>query len=291
MSSPTTCGDSHSAISSQESASGPTRSALPVGKTLDLFGRVPAPASPSLAQGSSSGQPTSATCGPRGSGSSASAALQTSLASRLRDRLPLPGLTLYRLTWKTRVTPLGRPICALRASGLRTSDSDCTGWPTTNATDGKGASTRTPGKERPPCDDDLPTAVIRNSAGWPTPRREDSESTGAHRGTPDTLHSASQLAGWSTPRANKWGFPDAHGSHEAPVAGWATPTAAQKRRSEEFQKGRALTPPEAFGAPLIGCHVGTETHGQMNPAQSRWLTGLPAAWDDCAPTGTRSVRR
>jgi DNA (cytosine-5)-methyltransferase 1 len=30
-------------------------------------------------------------------------------------------------------------------------------WPTPNATDGKGPSTRTPGKERPTCDDDLPT--------------------------------------------------------------------------------------------------------------------------------------
>ncbi len=32
-------------------------------------------------------------------------------------------------------------------------------WPTPNATDYKGPSTRSPGKERPPCDDDLPTRI------------------------------------------------------------------------------------------------------------------------------------
>ena len=41
----------------------------------------------------------------------------------------------------------------------------CRMWPTPNATDYKGASTRTAGKERPLCDDDLPTRVSR----WGTP--------------------------------------------------------------------------------------------------------------------------
>ena len=34
-------------------------------------------------------------------------------------------------------------------------------WPTPNAVDYKGPSTRSPGKERPVCDDDLPTRVVR----------------------------------------------------------------------------------------------------------------------------------
>ena len=36
-------------------------------------------------------------------------------------------------------------------------------------------------------------------AAWPTTRAEDSESTGAHRGTPDTLTSATRLTHWGTP--------------------------------------------------------------------------------------------
>ena len=38
------------------------------------------------------------------------------------------------------------------------------------------------------------------AASWPTPRSEDSEQTGAHAGTPDTLTSAART--WPTPQAN-----------------------------------------------------------------------------------------
>ncbi len=38
-------------------------------------------------------------------------------------------------------------------------------WPTPNASDDKGASTRTEGRERPPADDDLPTRIARSASG------------------------------------------------------------------------------------------------------------------------------
>jgi hypothetical protein len=40
-----------------------------------------------------------------------------------------------------------------------------------------------------------------------------------------------------------------------------------------------------------GSTAATKSIGQLNPALSRWLMGLPTAWDDCAVMVTRFVRR
>lgn len=46
-----------------------------------------------------------------------------------------------------------------------------------------------------------------------------------------------------------------------------------------------------IGRNASGFHAETELIGQLNPELSRWLMGLPRAWEDCAPTETRSFRR
>lgn len=71
-------------------------------------------------RGKGKGKPTTDICGQSSTGSSASVNLQRRLASKLQAKMDSHGTPEYTLTWKDRVTPSGVRICALRASGRKT---------------------------------------------------------------------------------------------------------------------------------------------------------------------------
>lgn len=137
----------------------------------DLFGLVARPASRSAPLAPSVAARMSATYGLRSSTSSASAALQQSLASRLQEALASHGTTMFTLTWKTQVTPLRRPICALLASALRTSGNGCTGWPTAISNDATGSTHCYSRGDKTKKALKLPGAALL--ASWATPAARD----------------------------------------------------------------------------------------------------------------------
>ncbi len=253
--------DTAKLTSSRESGAGPSPSDLPASPTMPPSGLVPAPVSHFPLQGKAGAPPTSATFGPKCAASSRSAVLQRSLENRLRAAPGLTGSPLYALTWKTWAMPSGPPICALRGSARRISDSAFTGapWPTPDA----GAM-----------NDGQPWEA--NQARRDRMRERHHNGNGAGL----TLAAAAQAAGWPTPTTRDW--------KDGAADGTAPPNGLLGRVAWEAKGPARLT---ADGRILIGSDAGMGNGGRLNPEHSRWLMGYPGAWDDCGATVMPSSRK
>lgn len=266
----TTSEDMTSVISSPASESGATRFASPDGPMTDLFGPVPVRANLSARQARELGFLMSGTFGPLGHGSSASSDLQSSLESRLRARTSTLGSTLFNLIWKRWVTPSGVSRFRLRGSVRRTDENALTSWPTPTACEAGGT----------------PEQFIA--------RKLKAIAKGAKMGASLTdLGLVAQLASWNTPAASdgnggKRPHPDTTMTGQHPSG-----RKVNMGLASQVHIGFLKTEPvrlTASGEVLTGSAAAMGSSGQLNPAHSRWLMGLPPEWDACAPTATRSTR-
>lgn len=241
-----TCQDLLNVIGLQELQYGPIPSASQDGLTINRSGLAPALASLSARQAKAMGLLTSGTFGLTSSTSSASADLSMSLANRLQAVTQTHGSTLYKQTWKEWDTPSG--LCRLRqrASVHRTSERELTGWPSPLASNVKN------------CYQDWLKVLARKEAG-----------------RQPNLQDFAVLAAWTTPTSRDW--KDTSGM---------TAQRDGKERLDQLPRQAYTCGPlrlTVFGEMRTGSYVEMGNGVQLNPAHSRWLMGLPRAWDESSP--------
>lgn len=269
MSTQENCHDTRSVTSSAEFVGGQKPSELQDSQELIESGAHPCPVNRYRMPVNTKARQMNGTCGQNSIQSSASSALQQSLANSLQVRMDVNGSMEFRLTWRNLVMESQRQICQLQALARRIEDSDCSGlhgWP---------------------------TPAVQNSHGGVNP----AGNTGEHF----TLQTAAAMAGWGTPRVTTNGGLSHPGRAalkesrlEDQVHGWATPCARDWKDSPGQKTERVNSdgtvrsrtdqlPRQVHGMTIESPNARTERRGALEPGFPRWLMGFHENWDILSP--------
>lgn len=185
---------------------------------------------------------------------------KTSQGSLLEDS------TSSSVIWpRSGMTRSGR-LYALPTSARRIDGNGCSSWPTPVVTDAVGAVNRNLPGSKAHAGHSLTDVVTGGQAprAWPTPRAEDSESSGARhsRGTTDTLTAMTRQ--WMTPQSRDW-----KGISQAP----ATKGTYTGGLPDQLAGLRDRANPNTPGSPPARSVV-------LNPAWVSCLMGFPEDWCD-----------
>jgi hypothetical protein len=302
MSNQATSKDSPNATFSQALEAGVTHCGWLIGPTTDKYGQDRALASHSVSQERAAALTMSDTYGPLFGGSSPSANLQESMASRLRVLMDANGSPEYTLTWKAWDMFAGLQICALRASPRPTSDSGCGGWPTTSVRDMKGGYEGGRIRNGEISTDTLDVTAMLSAPlikGWPTAAGRDGKDCsdpatwkeyrnpdGTERNRYDQLP---RVAALTTP-AQSGGPAETGKQGECLPSGYPTP----RMGSEEGYETRELRKGHTSALSYLESNVDFNftmpdmTGWKLNPRFSAWLMGYPKAWTEA---GLRSIQK
>lgn len=199
------------------------------------------------------------------------------------------GSTEFLLTWSGKATPRGRSVFLLVPS-IPPTDGCGTGssadvYPTPDASEA-GKSSRSGDR----IGEMLLGGIVRTMAVHPTPRAEDSEQTGAHRGVADTLTSSTrQLGVWPTlhgmdnegnPRRNGPTGNELGRACNSALVPWPTLTARDDKGQTQNPDRMDYVPNivRANGTVSCGCLARTGSFVGRLMTLSTWLMGYTAAY-------------
>lgn len=212
---------------------------------------------------------------------------------------PTPAKRDFRSGMENRVTGDKR-----RKHAVGLNDWVLLGWPSPQSRDWKSGKTEPETMAK----NSRPLSEVVTLLGWNTPRATDGTNGGPNQAG-GSLPAA--LTGWATPQARDH-FPshsetytatkraEGHGmknlNDQVQLSGWANDAEKRGDVAEDPQNGLVSQALLARGQDAIGFLLGPNgwaicpAFGQLNPAHSRFLMGLPLEWDIAAEWAFLSLR-